>query len=180
MLRTNTVPRMDKLRRHRGALRGATTRLLSEASDILLEDTLPSSADLRELIEGLRDKDSAFAELNKHIAQALNGEEFDEEIMGAPDYHEKMVKAISRLPSAMNVVHRLVLPSSKPTSRGMRVEVTDAATPRELPTGTPPTKTSPITAGNERRPCKRKECWHPSVREATIDDCFKLRSMFTT
>ncbi|KAL1446205.1 hypothetical protein MTO96_028880 [Rhipicephalus appendiculatus] len=93
---------MDKLRRHRGALRGSTTRLLSEASEILLQDTLPSSADLQERIDGLRDKDTALAELDKQIADALDGEEFDAEIVGALEYHERIVKAISRLRSAIN------------------------------------------------------------------------------
>ncbi|KAL1479497.1 hypothetical protein MTO96_034817 [Rhipicephalus appendiculatus] len=74
---------MDKLRRHRGVLRGSTTRLLSEASEILLQDTLPSSADLQERIDGLRDNDTALAELDKQIADALDGEEFDAEIVGA-------------------------------------------------------------------------------------------------
>ncbi|KAL1479205.1 hypothetical protein MTO96_052046 [Rhipicephalus appendiculatus] len=93
---------MDKLRRHRGALRGSTTRLLSEASEILLQDTLPSSADLQERIDGLRDKDTALAELDKQIADAVDGEEFDAEIVGALEYHERIVKAISRLRSAIN------------------------------------------------------------------------------
>ncbi|KAL1414389.1 hypothetical protein MTO96_030368 [Rhipicephalus appendiculatus] len=84
---------MDKLRRHRGAHRGCTTRLLSEASEILLQDTLPSSADLQERIDGLRDKDTALAELDKQIADALDGEEFDADIVGALDYHESIVKA---------------------------------------------------------------------------------------
>ncbi|KAL1436376.1 hypothetical protein MTO96_049736 [Rhipicephalus appendiculatus] len=93
---------MDKLRRHRGGLRGSTTRLLSEASEILLQDTLPSSADLQERIDGLRDKDTALTELDKQIADALDGEEFDAEIVGALDYHERIVKVISRLRSALN------------------------------------------------------------------------------
>ncbi|KAL1485447.1 hypothetical protein MTO96_031951 [Rhipicephalus appendiculatus] len=99
---------MDKLRRHRGALRGSTTRLLSEASEILLQDTLPSSADLQERIDGLRDKDTALAELDKQIADALDGEEFDAEIVGALEYHERIVKAISRLRSAINARAPLV------------------------------------------------------------------------
>ncbi|KAL1470387.1 hypothetical protein MTO96_024348 [Rhipicephalus appendiculatus] len=93
---------MDKLRRHRGALRSSTTRLLPEASETLLQDTLPSSADLQEHIDGLRDKDPALAELDKQIADALDSEEFDAEIVGALDYHERIVKAISRLRSAIN------------------------------------------------------------------------------
>ncbi|KAL1476818.1 hypothetical protein MTO96_036219 [Rhipicephalus appendiculatus] len=93
---------MDKLRRHRGALRGSTTRLLSEASEILLQDTLPSSVDLEERIDGLRDKDTALTELDKQIADALDGEEFDAEIVGALDYYERIVKAISGLRSAIN------------------------------------------------------------------------------
>ncbi|KAL1417907.1 hypothetical protein MTO96_026395 [Rhipicephalus appendiculatus] len=93
---------MDKLRRHRGAFRDSTTRLLSEASEILLQDTLPSSADLQERIDGLRDKDTALAELDKQIADALDGEEFDAEIVGALDYHERIVQAISRLGSTIN------------------------------------------------------------------------------
>ncbi|XP_049268927.1 uncharacterized protein LOC125757393 [Rhipicephalus sanguineus] len=93
---------MNKLRRDRDVLRGATTRLLSEASENLLQGTQPSSADLQELIDELRDKDSALAELDKEIAYALDGEEFDEEITGAIEYHENIVKAVSRLRSAMN------------------------------------------------------------------------------
>ncbi|KAL1470462.1 hypothetical protein MTO96_024177 [Rhipicephalus appendiculatus] len=93
---------MDKLRRHRGALRGSTTRLLSEASEILLQDTLPSSADLQERIDGLSDKGTALAELDKQIAEALDDEEFDAEIVGALHYLERIVKAISRLRSAIN------------------------------------------------------------------------------
>ncbi|KAL1426638.1 hypothetical protein MTO96_018110 [Rhipicephalus appendiculatus] len=93
---------MDKSCRHRGALCGSTTRLLSEASEILLQDTLPSSADLQELINWLRDKDTALAELDKKITDALDGEESDAEIVGTLDYHEKIVKAISRLRSAIN------------------------------------------------------------------------------
>ncbi|XP_037529255.1 uncharacterized protein LOC119406592 [Rhipicephalus sanguineus] len=63
---------------------------------------VPSSADLHELIDELRDKVSALAELDKQIAYALDGEEFGEEITGAIEYHEKIVKAVSRLRSALN------------------------------------------------------------------------------
>ncbi|KAL1481011.1 hypothetical protein MTO96_050551 [Rhipicephalus appendiculatus] len=93
-------PRIEKAPELEGG--GATTRLLSEASEVLLQDTLPSSADLQELIDGLRDRDSALAELDKQIADAFDGEEIDEEIMGALDYHEKIAKAVSRLRSALN------------------------------------------------------------------------------
>ncbi|KAL1472299.1 hypothetical protein MTO96_039432 [Rhipicephalus appendiculatus] len=89
---------MDNLRRYRGS----TTRLLFEASQTLLQDTLPSSADLQERIDGLRDKDTALAELDKQIADALDGEDFDAEIVGAFDYHEKIAKAFSRLQSVSN------------------------------------------------------------------------------
>ncbi|KAL1484611.1 hypothetical protein MTO96_032496 [Rhipicephalus appendiculatus] len=57
----------------------------------------------KERIDGLRDKDTALAELDKQIADALDGEEFDAEIVGALEYHERIVKAISRLRSAINV-----------------------------------------------------------------------------
>ncbi|XP_037526431.1 uncharacterized protein LOC119403576 [Rhipicephalus sanguineus] len=54
-----------------------------------------------ELIDELRDKDSALAELDRQIAYALDDEEFDEEIMDAIEYHEKIVKAVNRLRSAL-------------------------------------------------------------------------------
>ncbi|KAL1437670.1 hypothetical protein MTO96_048698 [Rhipicephalus appendiculatus] len=50
----------------------------------------------RELIDGLRDKDSALAKLDKHIADTLDGEELYEETVGALNYHEKIVKSVSR------------------------------------------------------------------------------------
>ncbi|KAL1440348.1 hypothetical protein MTO96_001175 [Rhipicephalus appendiculatus] len=46
------------------------------------KNTLPSSADLQERIDGLRDKSTALAELDKQIADALDGEEFDAENCG--------------------------------------------------------------------------------------------------
>ncbi|KAH8024183.1 hypothetical protein HPB51_022244 [Rhipicephalus microplus] len=66
----------------------------------------------------------------KHIVDVLNREEFGE-VEGALDYHEKIVKAISRLRSAMKARG---LPSSMPTSQCIRVRATHPATPRELPT----------------------------------------------
>ncbi|KAL1426231.1 hypothetical protein MTO96_018356 [Rhipicephalus appendiculatus] len=57
---------------------------------------------MQELIDGLRERDLAFVELDKQIADALIDEEFDEEITDALDYHEKIAKAISRLRSVLN------------------------------------------------------------------------------
>ncbi|XP_077534710.1 uncharacterized protein LOC144146648 [Haemaphysalis longicornis] len=93
---------MEKLRRQRGILRGSTTRLLTVASDILREDTQPSLGDLQEIIDGLRSKESALAEIDSQIADSLDGEAFDEEVAGAIDYREKIVNAMSRLRFAMS------------------------------------------------------------------------------
>lgn len=125
------APKMDNLRKNRGIIRGATTRLLSKASEILLRATLPSTADLQEILHGLHDKDSALDKLDKQITDALNGEEFGEEIVAALDFHDKIVKAISRLRSAMNAcapVGSIALEEDN-HSRGMRVRATNPATP---------------------------------------------------
>lgn len=63
---------------------------------------LRPSSDLQEIIDGLLEKDSALAELDDQIADSLDGEEFNEEIAGALDYHEKIGNAVSRLRSALN------------------------------------------------------------------------------
>ncbi|KAL1421139.1 hypothetical protein MTO96_023361 [Rhipicephalus appendiculatus] len=93
---------MGKLCRHRGALRGAATRLLSEASEILLQGTLPSSADLQEIIYGFHSKDCAFTDMDRQLADVLDGEGFDEGIMVYLDCHEKIVKAVRRLRFVLN------------------------------------------------------------------------------
>lgn len=68
-----------------------------------MQDTVPSSADFQELIDRLLNKDSALAALNKEIPDALDSEEFDDEVVGAPDYHDKItIKAIRRLGSLIN------------------------------------------------------------------------------
>ncbi|KAL1472838.1 hypothetical protein MTO96_039069, partial [Rhipicephalus appendiculatus] len=54
------------------------------------------------LVDGPRDIDTALAEQEKQIADAIDGDDFYEEILGALDYHEKIVKATSRLHSAIN------------------------------------------------------------------------------
>ncbi|KAL1472847.1 hypothetical protein MTO96_039058 [Rhipicephalus appendiculatus] len=122
---------MEKLRRHRGALRGSTTRLLSEASEIFVQDTLRSSADLQERIDGLRDKDTAPAEQNKQIADALDGEEFDAEIVGALDYHERIVKVISRLRSAINADRDSRSAINAPPSSSSQLHVVDLVVVRD-------------------------------------------------
>lgn len=120
---------------------------LSGASEILLRGTLPSTADLQEILDGLYDKDSAFAKLDKQITDALNGEECGEEIVAALDFHDKIVKAISRLRSAMNAgapVGSIVLKEDN-HSLGTRVRARNPATPWELPAQIPPAKPSLIS-----------------------------------
>lgn len=94
---------MEKLLRHQGILRGYSARLLSVASDILLDGTRLLLADLQEIPDGLRSKESALAEMDIQIADYLDGEAFDEDIAGAIDYRDKIGNAISRLPFTPNV-----------------------------------------------------------------------------
>ncbi|KAH8029666.1 hypothetical protein HPB51_002223 [Rhipicephalus microplus] len=76
------------------------------------------------ILEGLRDKDSALAELNKQIADVLDGEEFGEEVAGTFVYQEKIVKAISRLRSAMNALQsRPRAPSLRSALPKLRVSI---------------------------------------------------------
>ncbi|KAH8037843.1 hypothetical protein HPB51_018331 [Rhipicephalus microplus] len=94
----------------------------AEATEVLLRDTLPSTPDLQEMLNGLHDKDSALAELDKQIADIFDGKEFGEEVEGALDHHEKIMKAISRLQSVMNAratVAFTVLEASQSGHAGM-------------------------------------------------------------
>ncbi|KAH7934532.1 hypothetical protein HPB51_029107 [Rhipicephalus microplus] len=89
---------MNKLRRHRGIIRGATTRLRSEASKVLWRDTLPSSADLQKILDALRDKDSALVKLDKQTTDVLDREEFGEEAQGALECTARTALPKLRLP----------------------------------------------------------------------------------
>ncbi|XP_037528464.1 uncharacterized protein LOC119405695 [Rhipicephalus sanguineus] len=98
-----------------GRTKSIATTAKEPISDVIARGTV------KELIDGLRDKDTALAQLDKQIADALDGEEFDEENMGALDYHEKIVKSISRLRSAMNTraaVGSTVTESNQPWHAG--------------------------------------------------------------
>ncbi|KAH6946327.1 hypothetical protein HPB50_012856 [Hyalomma asiaticum] len=66
--------RMDELHRHRDVLRVSTTRLLSEARQVPLQDPQPSSTDLQEMIDGLINEDLTVVELEKLIADRLDSE----------------------------------------------------------------------------------------------------------
>ncbi|KAH7952944.1 hypothetical protein HPB49_002968 [Dermacentor silvarum] len=56
----------------------------------------------RETIDRLHDKDTALADLDKPIADLLDGEVFEEEIKGVIEYHEKIINAVSNLRFALN------------------------------------------------------------------------------
>ncbi|XP_077536202.1 uncharacterized protein LOC144148557 [Haemaphysalis longicornis] len=92
---------MDKLRRQRGALHGAVTRLLKAATEIY-ESPSPSLHDLQEAIDQLASKDRSLKELDYKIGEALEGDEFDQDIADVIEYQENICRAISRLRSALN------------------------------------------------------------------------------
>ncbi|XP_077534550.1 uncharacterized protein LOC144146477 [Haemaphysalis longicornis] len=92
---------MDKLRRQRGALRGAVTRLLKAATEIY-ESLSPSLRDLQEAIDQLASKERSLKELDDKIGEALEGDEFDQDIADVIEYQENICRAISRLRSALN------------------------------------------------------------------------------
>ncbi|KAL1475647.1 hypothetical protein MTO96_037139 [Rhipicephalus appendiculatus] len=62
-----------------------------------MQGTQLSCADLQEIFNGLHDKGSAFPKLDKQIAHLIDLGEFDQEVKGATDHHDKITKAISRL-----------------------------------------------------------------------------------
>ncbi|KAH6932458.1 hypothetical protein HPB50_006059 [Hyalomma asiaticum] len=64
---------MDNLRPHQGVVRESTIRLLSEATEILLQGTQPSFAGLQEIVDGLRNKGSILAKLDRQITDRLDG-----------------------------------------------------------------------------------------------------------
>ncbi|KAL1485290.1 hypothetical protein MTO96_047359, partial [Rhipicephalus appendiculatus] len=82
--------------------------LLYEASEILLQGTLPPSADLQGIIDGLRDKDSALVELDKQIVDVHDEEESGEKIKASIQHHKRIAKTSAWLSVEYVVVlHRV-------------------------------------------------------------------------
>ncbi|KAH8040965.1 hypothetical protein HPB51_013247 [Rhipicephalus microplus] len=123
------------------ALKAALSKRDSESHDrnvALLIDvgalwrSEPFGPEKNELIDRLLNKDSALAALNKEIPDALDSEEFDDEVVGAPDYHDKItIKAIRRLGSLINARTLDGFVVLEPTTQFTRVRVVDPATPWE-------------------------------------------------
>ncbi|KAL1473950.1 hypothetical protein MTO96_038345 [Rhipicephalus appendiculatus] len=61
---------MDCLRRNRGGVRAAATRLITSATEALQFEN-PSPADLQVILDDLQDKDATLAELNQKIADLM-------------------------------------------------------------------------------------------------------------
>ncbi|XP_064475530.1 uncharacterized protein LOC135389409 [Ornithodoros turicata] len=87
---------MDKLRKNRSVVRGATTRRLSSATDLLKQE-IPSTEELQVALDDLLDKDATLAGLNEKIAHLVYDDSYEEEVSTALDYHERILSCISRI-----------------------------------------------------------------------------------
>ncbi|KAL1448760.1 hypothetical protein MTO96_044006, partial [Rhipicephalus appendiculatus] len=97
---------MDRLRRNRGVVRAAATRIITSATEALqLENTAP--ADLQVILDDLQDKDTTLADLNKKIADLMtDGAEYEEELTAALEYHDKIRNTMSRIRYLLNSATR--------------------------------------------------------------------------
>lgn len=87
---------MEKLRRCLGVFRGAATRLLASANE-LLQDTDLDASDLQAAIEDLEEKDAVLSELDAKIDELLDDQGHEDKIAGALEYHDKIRHAITKL-----------------------------------------------------------------------------------
>ncbi|KAL1465941.1 hypothetical protein MTO96_006181 [Rhipicephalus appendiculatus] len=88
---------MDRLRRNRGVVRAAATRLITSATEALQLEN-PAPADLQVILDDLQDKDTTLADLNKKIADLMtDGTEYEEELTAALEYHDKIRNTMSRI-----------------------------------------------------------------------------------
>ncbi|XP_037502613.1 uncharacterized protein LOC119377081 [Rhipicephalus sanguineus] len=88
---------MDRLRRTRGVIRAAATKLITSATEALQAEN-PSPTDLQVILDDLQDKDTTLADLNQKIADiTTDGAEYEEEVTMALDYHDKIRNTMSRV-----------------------------------------------------------------------------------
>ncbi|KAL1466543.1 hypothetical protein MTO96_026581 [Rhipicephalus appendiculatus] len=86
---------MDRLRRNRGVVRAAATRLITSATEALQLEN-PDPADLQVILDDLQDKDTTLADLNKKIADLMtDGAEYEEELTASLEYHDKIRNTMS-------------------------------------------------------------------------------------
>ncbi|KAL1420334.1 hypothetical protein MTO96_024354 [Rhipicephalus appendiculatus] len=86
---------MDRVRRNRGVVRAAATRLITSATEALQLEN-PSPTDLQVILDDLQDKDTTLADLNKKIADLMtDGAEYEEELTAALEYHDKLRNTMS-------------------------------------------------------------------------------------
>ncbi|KAL1433846.1 hypothetical protein MTO96_012185 [Rhipicephalus appendiculatus] len=97
---------MDRLRRNRGVVRAAATRLITSATEALQLEN-PAPADLQVILDDLQDKETTLADLNKKIADLMtDGAEYEEELTAALEYHDKIRNTMSRIRYLLNSVTR--------------------------------------------------------------------------
>ncbi|KAL1470022.1 hypothetical protein MTO96_040720 [Rhipicephalus appendiculatus] len=97
---------MDRLRRNRGVVRAAATRLITSATEALQLEN-PAPADLQVILDDLQDKDTTLADLNKKIADIMtDGLEYEEELTAALEYHDKIRNTMSRIRYLLNSATR--------------------------------------------------------------------------
>ncbi|KAL1467384.1 hypothetical protein MTO96_042227 [Rhipicephalus appendiculatus] len=126
---------MDRLRRNRGVVRAAATRLITSATEALQLEN-PAPADLQVILDDLQDKDTTLADLNKKIADLMtDGAEYEEELTASLEYHDKIRNTMS--PSEYAVILHRVLMRSLPEDiailyrqRMKETETNNGATPR--------------------------------------------------
>ncbi|KAL1471665.1 hypothetical protein MTO96_039807 [Rhipicephalus appendiculatus] len=109
---------MDHLRRNRGVVRAAATRLITSATEALQLEN-PSPADLQVVLDDLQDKDTTLADLNKKIADLMtDGAEYEEELTVALEYHDKIRNTMSR-------IRYLLSSATRPADSTARVVATE-------------------------------------------------------
>ncbi|KAL1487026.1 hypothetical protein MTO96_046699 [Rhipicephalus appendiculatus] len=97
---------MDRLRRNRGVVRAAATRLITSATEALQLEN-PAPANLQVILDDLQDKDTTLADLNKKIADLMtDGAEYEEELTAALEYHDKIRNTMSRIRYLLNSATR--------------------------------------------------------------------------
>ncbi|KAL1421980.1 hypothetical protein MTO96_022551 [Rhipicephalus appendiculatus] len=97
---------MDRLRRNRGVVRAAATRLITSAAEALQLEN-PAPAGLQVILDDLQDKDTTLADLNKNISDLItDGAEYEEELTAALEYHDKIRNTMSRIRYLLNSATR--------------------------------------------------------------------------
>ncbi|KAH7972465.1 hypothetical protein HPB52_012459 [Rhipicephalus sanguineus] len=173
---------MDRLRRCRGVVQAAATKLITSATEALQAEN-PSPTNQGVLLDDLQDKDTTLGDLSQKIADiTTDSAEYGEEVTMTLDYHN-IRNAMSRVryllksaarptdgaaPGVATETRRQGVSSQANTDREQRRELSFEVPTKIQPRGTG-AKTSCLTIAGTvsvsagRRICKQQPCLLPTL-----------------